>query len=228
MKQAKTPQKPSAQPPQPEEAQPANGRRKWYIVLLVVGGVMLAASVFLAMAGWYDNVERRLFDLINHAYLPGWAAEQVAKPVSNAVWGMVFLVAALLLVPKYRLLAWQYAVAAGSARAAVAVLEYLVDRARPVALEGYDAVLRASQGGPGFPSGHVAVLTALVLTAWPLIAWPWRIVLVLLVLIEAWSRIFLGLHAPLDVVGGVAVAAVVVGTIHLLPGKIRKIFKISA
>lgn len=203
-------------------------RRKWYWVLLAVGSVLLVAAVILAMTGWLDDAERQIFAFINHAYLPNWVAEQVAKPVSNAAWGMVFLVAALLIVPKFRLLAWQYAVAAGSSYAAVFIIEHIVDRARPIGLPMYDAILRASQDGPGFPSGHVAVVTALVLTAWPYIAWPWRIVLAAFVAAEAWSRLFLGVHAPLDVVGGLAAAMVVVAVIHLLPAKIRRIFKLAA
>lgn len=228
MRQKSTPPKPAEETSVPAEGMPANGRRKWYIVLLIVGLVVLAVATVLAATGVVGGLEQRLFALVNHAQLPGWLTEQLAKPVSNAVWGMVFLVTALLLVPKYRLIAWQYAVAAGSAYVTVYILEHVVDRARPVALEGYNAVLRASQDGPGYPSGHVAVLLALGLTAWPFISWPWRVFILVLVATEAWSRIFLGVHAPLDVVGAAGAAAAVVAVIHLLPEKIRKIFKIAA
>lgn len=157
-----------------------------------------------------------------------WVTEQVAKPVSNAVWGIVGLVILLLLFPKYRLLAWQYAVAAGSAYVLVYIIEHLVGRARPIGLESYEVVARATQGGPGFPSGHVAVIAALGLTIWPLVSWPWRVLILIFIGAEAWSRIFLGVHAPLDVVGGMAAAMVVVAIIHLTPAKIRKFFRISA
>src|ERR1041385_8956149 len=101
---------------------------------------------------------------------------------------MVFLVIILLIVPKYRLLAWQYAVAAGSTYAVMVALAHLVDRARPALLHGYEAVLRANQGGPGFPSGHMAILTALSITIWPFVSWPWRLLIVLFIVAEGWSR----------------------------------------
>jgi membrane-associated phospholipid phosphatase len=225
----KPPQKPTVTPPVIEEpAPPRKKRTPWYIALLSTGVVLLAASVVLALLGTVDVWEQRAFAVINHVDLPAWAAAQVAKPLSNAVWGMVILVVVLLVVPKYRLLAWQYAVAAGSSYAVVFILEHIVDRARPVGLAGYDAVLRAAQGGPGFPSGHVAVLTALGLTIWPFVSWPWRVLIVVLIVSEAWARIFLGLHAPLDIVGGIAVAMTVVGIIHLTPAKIRKPFRVGA
>lgn len=216
-------------PPEKEaDRSPAQKRRPWYIALLIVGVLLLGASIYLAMSGVLADLERRIFDVVNHAYLQIWVTDSIAKPVSNAVWGMVGLVGILLLVPKYRLLAWQYAVAAGSSYVVVFALEHLVERARPSGLEAYDVVLRAMQGGPGFPSGHVAVLAALGLTIWPLVSWPWRVFTLLLIGSEAWARVFLGLHAPLDIVGGIAVAMTVVAIIHLTPAKIRKVFWIAA
>ena len=226
--------KPKAVPAPPqklqkeEEIPTPKSRRPWYVALLVAGVLLLVASTVLALLGTFDDLEQKAFAVINHANLPAWAANQVAKPVSNAVWGMGFLVLALLAVPKFRRLAWQYVVAAVATYTVVFGIEHLVDRARPADLASYEPILRAMQGGPGFPSGHVAVLTALCLTVWPFVSWPWRVFMVVLVGVEAWARIFLGLHAPLDIVGGVAVAMAVVAVIHLLPAKIRKFFRLSA
>jgi glycosyltransferase 2 family protein len=223
----KKPKKAPAPPPAAEQAPPRNNRRPWYIALLVAGVLLLGASAALAMLGTFSELEQRLFNVINQVDLPAWVTSQVAKPLSNAVWGMVILVGVLLIVPKYRLIAWQYAVAAGATRAVVLAFEFIVDRARPAGLYE-DVVLRAQQGGVGFPSGHVSVLLALAITMWPFVSWPWRVPILVLVGAEAWSRIFLGLHAPLDVIGGIGAAMAVVAAIHLTPAKIRKIFRIAA
>ena len=228
MKIKKTPPKISAETLKKEESNSKVSRLQLgYIILLVVGFIMLAVSAGLALPGRMSATELHIFHLINGVSLPSWVTSQLAKPISDAVYGMVGLVGLLLIFPKYRLLAWQYALAVGASYTGAFIVERLVDRARPAGMT-YEVMLRAVQGGPGFPSGHVAVITALGLTIWPMVAWPWRVLIVLLIAAEAWSRLFLGVHAPLDVVGGVAVAMTAVGVIHLLPAKIRKIFKIAA
>jgi undecaprenyl-diphosphatase len=202
-------------------------RKPWYVALLVMGLLLLVGTIIPAFSGSIWGWEQRLFEQINNIPAPSWVTNQLARPLSNAVWGMGFLVAALLLVPKYRLRAWQYAVAAGATYSVVFMLEHLIARGRPADF-GFEVMLRAAQGGPGFPSGHVAVLTALILTLWPYIGWIWRVALLALIAAEAWSRLYLGLHWPLDVVGGVAVGMTVVAIIHLLPSRILRFFKISA
>ncbi len=218
---------PPPEPPVLDEPVPGPANRtKWYIALAGGGMFLLVFGALFAFSGDMPGWEQSAFRLINDMTTPSWVTNQLAKPFSNAVWGMVGLVVVLLAVPKFRFRAWQYAVAAGSAYALVAVLEQLVGRGRPADLP-YHVVLRAMQDGPGFPSGHVAVITALGLTIWPLVTWPWRILIVVLVGAEAWSRVFLGVHAPLDVVGGIAVGMIVVGAIHLLPPQIKHFFRLS-
>ena len=206
----------------------AQARRQRYLVLLAVGVWLLGVATIPAVTGTFVGLEQHVFSLINHVSAPDWVAAQVAKPLSNAVWGIGLLVVVLLAMSKFRMRAWQYAVAAGSAYTLTFVIEHVVSRARPAGLEGYHAVLRAMQGGPGFPSGHVAVITAIGLTIWPYVSWPWRALVVAFIVAEAWARVFLGVHAPLDVLGGFAVGVTVVALIHLTPGKIRGFFRVSA
>lgn len=66
----------------------------------------------------------------------------------------------------------------------------------------------AREWGPvsyGFPSGHAALVTAMAVTLWPYVSKnlrPWLVVLVVLVCL---SRITLGMHFIIDVIGGVVI-----------------------
>lgn len=199
---------------------------RWaYWTLLALGVLLLGVASTFAVSKKMPAWEHSLFTHINGVHAPHWLSAQVAKPISNAVWGIVALVVVFLFIPKFRLRAWQYAAAAGSAFVFASIIERLVQRERPVHLV-HDTVLRASQDGYGFPSGHVSTLAALCLTLWLFVGWPWRILLALFVLAEAWSRVFLGVHAPLDVIGGMGVGCIVVAVLHLLPQRLLKLVRL--
>ncbi|HEV7454575.1 MAG TPA: phosphatase PAP2 family protein [Candidatus Saccharimonadales bacterium] len=213
----------SASKPEAVPAVSQTVNRAWFVVLLVVGVLLLGSTAAIAYGHTMPSWEHSIFTAINGVSLPHWVTSQLAKPISDAVYGILALIVVLLIIPKYRTRAWQYAVAGGSVYVFTFIVEHIIDRARPAGLT-HDVVLRASQGGAGFPSGHVATLAALCLTAWFFVSWPWRIGLVILVGAEAWSRMFLGVHAPLDTVGALGSAFIVVAVLHLAPVKLRKLF----
>jgi glycosyltransferase 2 family protein len=59
--------------------------------------------------------------------------------------------------------------------------------------------------GPGFPSGHTAMAVALGLTLAHYASPGWRWPILILTVLAAVSRMVLGVHTPLDVVGGFAI-----------------------
>lgn len=71
-------------------------------------------------------------------------------------------------------------------------------------LEGI-AVLDYVVRGPGFPSGHTALATALGLTVAYHMPKKHRPYVYALIILVGLSRVYLGVHAPLDIVGGYAV-----------------------
>lgn len=59
--------------------------------------------------------------------------------------------------------------------------------------------------GPGFPSGHTAMATAMALVMYDFLPKKYRFIVPVWIIGVGLSRLYLGVHAPLDIVGGFAV-----------------------
>ncbi len=59
--------------------------------------------------------------------------------------------------------------------------------------------------GPGFPSGHTALATAMALVVGFYLPRKYQWIVPLWIIGVGLSRIFLGIHAPLDIIGGFAI-----------------------
>lgn len=80
----------------------------------------------------------------------------------------------------------------------------ILGRGRPDQLLPNIITLDFAQG-PGFPSGHVALAVALALTIGHYLPRKYHWIPVVWIVGVALSRIYLGVHLPLDIVGGFAV-----------------------
>jgi membrane-associated phospholipid phosphatase len=99
------------------------------------------------------------------------------------------------------------------------VVKGVVTRGRPDGLLT-DVVIRGAEAhGRGFVSGHAAVVTVLLAVAWPELGRRGRIVCSVLATAVCLSRVHVGAHLPLDVIGGVGLGLAVAGAVRLLLGR---------
>ncbi|MGY1823532.1 phosphatase PAP2 family protein [Geodermatophilus sp. SYSU D00079] len=94
----------------------------------------------------------------------------------------------------------------------------LVQRERPGSVIP-GAVLRdVPSAGVAYPSGHAVVAAGVVVLLAPYVRRRWRVALVVLAALVCVSRVYLGAHAPLDVVGGAALGVAVGAGLDVLLG----------
>ncbi len=163
------------------------------------------------------------------------AAETAVLRVLNGVDVLPFVVVwpvmqlgNLLVVPAAGLLAaalrrWRLAAGlllGGSVTYLLAkVVKGLVPRGRPDDLMA-DVVVRGAEAhGRGFVSGHAAVVAVLLAVAWPALGRRGRIACTTLAVAVCLSRVHVGAHLPLDVVGGAGLGLAVAGAVRLLLGR---------
>jgi glycosyltransferase 2 family protein len=110
------------------------------------------------------------------------------------------------------------AVAAGIAWLLAHVAKAIADRPRPYEVMA-DAVLRQQPAhGTSFPSSHTAVALAVAIALVPFLARPLAPVGIGYAVLVGWSRVYLGVHYPLDILGGAGIGTAAGGVILLALG----------
>lgn len=205
-----------------EKKSPITENKRTYMSILLGAFLVFALTTLVALRG-VSQQEESLFLFLNNWQAPEFITF-FARVASDIVWAAVFITAFLFLFKKYFWGAWKVAVPAVSSYVFVFLAEHIIGRARPEVLLANDVVLRASQDGMGFPSGHAATMAAIITVVWLYSTWKIRIAGIVLLALVCWSRVYLGVHFPLDVLTGAAVGVAAVCCIRLLPQKVRSKF----
>ena len=193
-------------------------RRRWADAAAFLAAAGLAGLCAVAVApGTVGDLERRVFASVN-----GWP-DEVEQPLwvfqTLGVLGMPLVVAVVAL----GLRRWRLALALAllvPLKLVVehAVLKELVQRERPGTTIP-DAILRdVPSAGPAFPSGHAVIAFGTVVLLAPYLRRRWLVVVVALAVLNSVARVYLGGHAPLDVIGGAAAGAAVGALLNLAVG----------
>lgn len=91
---------------------------------------------------------------------------------------------------------------------ATSATKMLVARPRPAGVLPDVMVHFDYVDGFGFPSGHTAIATAIALTLMPFVKKEYQVLLWVLVIGVALSRMILGAHVPLDLLGGFCIGVI--------------------
>src|SRR6266516_838827 len=168
-------------------------------VRLVAGCVVLLLTALAIHQDYVGSRETAVFRLVNGLALPGWTWPGVWLVMQLGVIGAVPLVAVVALATRHLRLALDAVLAAGSIYLIAKVIKQFVQRGRPDSLLEQVNILGEPAGGLGYVSGHSAVAVALAAAV-------------------CLSRMYVGAHLPLDVLGGAALGWAAGALVHLVVG----------
>lgn len=187
--------------------------------IFITTALVLGMAGIIAARGTATAWEASIFHAIN-SWPDGWQRTmEVVTFFGSTTWAPL-AVLIILLLRLYRL-AWRLSFSIVAAYCLVGVLKFIVDRERPIGLF-QDAQVRIAETGMGFPSGHATLSTIIALTLGAYLPHRWRWTLVLPIILVGISRLYLGVHIPLDIIGGMALGMLVVVGLRILPAALQR------
>ena len=114
------------------------------------------------------------------------------------------------------------AAAAGTAWLLAHVAKAIADRPRPYEVMAGAVLRQPPAHGTSFPSSHTAVTLAVTIALVPFLARPLAAAGIGYAVLVGWSRVYLGVHYPLDILGGAGIGMAAGGVILLAAGTLLR------
>jgi membrane-associated phospholipid phosphatase/FMN phosphatase YigB (HAD superfamily) len=194
-------------------------QRRLFLIAALAGSAIFVLVAVLMRTGVLDSFDVKVVDFIasNHRRQPFTGAAEALDQL-DTWWILLIAVAALVggLWWSGRMVQALYLGASVAAALVLnPILKQLFERPRPT---GHELV---SASSTAFPSGHTTtattIATALAVIAWPT-RWRWPVIAAgaVFALAMAVSRVYLAVHWPSDVIGGLALGFTIAMTVRLL------------
>lgn len=195
---------------------------KSYIITFIIGLLILIPAAIIGDMHKLTGFQEHLFYDFNNLSNSIKQPVILVTDVLGAYVGIALCVIIPLLFKRFRL-AWRFFFTVGGAGAVTEGIKAIIREPRPyIMLHGHLHLRVPETGYNSFPSAHVTVATAMALTVFMLLPKKWRWISVVWILLVAFSRLYLGAHAPIDLVGALGVGMMAVSFVRLLPYAIAK------
>ena len=185
---------------------------------LVVAGVVLFAGAAALVAGDVAGWDAALYRDLNE--VPA-ALATILTPLSRLfLFGGLTVGAVLAVIYVVIRNRTALPVLIGAAAAIIAMVtanlaKAVADRPRPYETVAHAILRQQPAHGTSFPSSHTAVALATAIALVPFMVRPVAVVAIVYAALVGWSRIYVGVHYPLDVLGGAGIG-VAIGALALL------------